>query len=160
MSWPPGEAVVLGNSGTLLPCTPVRENPACQNWQLEMTPIGRSVARLVARWVSLRRRGIQSSAHVLEQEPRPLVLSNVLYGFLKAVCLSVRLADLGFDVDIGPLFQTPAEVARQAVDADVHIVGASSLAAGHGTLVRQRGHGIYLVRPWTCRPIMGLVVRQ
>ena len=44
-------------------------------------------------------------------------------------------ADLGFDVDIGPLFQTPEEVARQAVEADVHVVGASSLAAGHLTLV-------------------------
>jgi methylmalonyl-CoA mutase len=44
-------------------------------------------------------------------------------------------ADLGFDVDVGPLFQTPAEVARQAVEADVHIVGVSSLAAGHLTLV-------------------------
>jgi hypothetical protein len=41
------------------------------------------------------------------------------------------LADLGFDVDISPLFQTPAEVALQAVDADVHIVGISSQAAGH-----------------------------
>ncbi|KAJ2822753.1 putative methylmalonyl-CoA mutase, mitochondrial [Coemansia sp. 'formosensis'] len=46
-------------------------------------------------------------------------------------------ADLGFDVDVGPLFQTPAEAARQAVDADVHVVGASSLAAGHKTLVPQ-----------------------
>ena len=45
------------------------------------------------------------------------------------------LADLGFDVDIGPLFQTPAEVARQAVENDVHVVGVSSLAAGHRTLV-------------------------
>ncbi len=44
-------------------------------------------------------------------------------------------ADLGWDVDIGPLFQTPAEAARQAVEADVHVVGASSLAAGHLTLV-------------------------
>ncbi|MDX2131338.1 MAG: methylmalonyl-CoA mutase [Planctomycetota bacterium] len=44
-------------------------------------------------------------------------------------------ADLGFDVDIGPLFQTPDEVARQAVENDVHIVGVSSLAAGHLTLV-------------------------
>ncbi|MCB0891756.1 MAG: cobalamin-dependent protein, partial [Propionibacteriaceae bacterium] len=44
-------------------------------------------------------------------------------------------ADLGFDVDVGPLFQTPAEVARQAVEADVHVVGVSSLAAGHLTLV-------------------------
>jgi methylmalonyl-CoA mutase len=44
-------------------------------------------------------------------------------------------ADLGFDVDIGPLFQTPEETARQAVENDVHVVGASSLAAGHLTLV-------------------------
>ncbi|MEX0299077.1 MAG: methylmalonyl-CoA mutase [Kordiimonas sp.] len=44
-------------------------------------------------------------------------------------------ADLGFDVDIGPLFQTPAEVARQGVENDVHIIGASSLAAGHLTLI-------------------------
>ena len=44
-------------------------------------------------------------------------------------------ADLGFDVDIGPLFQTPAEVARQGVENDVHVIGASSLAAGHLTLV-------------------------
>jgi methylmalonyl-CoA mutase len=45
------------------------------------------------------------------------------------------MADLGWDVDIGPLFQTPAEAARQAVEADVHVVAASSLAAGHLTLV-------------------------
>jgi len=44
-------------------------------------------------------------------------------------------ADLGFDVDVGPLFQTPDEVAQQAVDADVHVVGVSSQAAGHKTLV-------------------------
>src|SRR5688500_18006747 len=46
-------------------------------------------------------------------------------------------ADLGFDVDIGPLFQTPKEAARQAVENDVHILGVSSLAAGHKTLVPQ-----------------------
>jgi len=46
-------------------------------------------------------------------------------------------ADIGFDVDIGPLFQTPEEVARQAVENDVHIIGVSSLAAGHKTLVPQ-----------------------
>ncbi|MBE9481194.1 MAG: methylmalonyl-CoA mutase [Bacteroidetes bacterium] len=46
-------------------------------------------------------------------------------------------ADIGFDVDIGPLFQTPAEVARQAIENDVHIIGVSSLAAGHKTLVPQ-----------------------
>jgi methylmalonyl-CoA mutase len=51
--------------------------------------------------------------------------------------IATAFADLGFDVDIGPLFQTPEESARQAVENDVHIVGASSLAAGHLTLVPQ-----------------------
>jgi methylmalonyl-CoA mutase len=51
--------------------------------------------------------------------------------------IATAFADLGFDVDIGPLFQTPEEVARQAIDADVHVVGVSSLAAGHLTLVPQ-----------------------
>jgi methylmalonyl-CoA mutase len=49
--------------------------------------------------------------------------------------IATAFADLGFDVDVGPLFQTPGEVARQAVEADVHIVGVNSLAAGHLTLV-------------------------
>jgi methylmalonyl-CoA mutase len=49
--------------------------------------------------------------------------------------IATAFADLGFDVDVGPLFQTPAEVARQAVEADVHIVGVNTLAAGHLTLV-------------------------
>ncbi|MBL8642918.1 MAG: methylmalonyl-CoA mutase [Rhodospirillaceae bacterium] len=49
--------------------------------------------------------------------------------------IATAFADLGFDVDIGPLFQTPAEAAKQAVENDVHIIGASSLAAGHLTLV-------------------------
>jgi methylmalonyl-CoA mutase len=51
--------------------------------------------------------------------------------------IATAFADLGFDVDVGPLFQTPGEVARQAVEADVHVVGASSLAAGHLSLVPQ-----------------------
>jgi methylmalonyl-CoA mutase len=45
------------------------------------------------------------------------------------------LADMGYDVDVGPLFQTPEEAAQQAIDADVHAIGVSSLAAGHKTLV-------------------------
>ena len=49
--------------------------------------------------------------------------------------IATAFADLGFDVDVGPLFATPAEVARQAVEADVHVVGVSSLAAGHLALV-------------------------
>ncbi|MCB0218984.1 MAG: cobalamin-dependent protein, partial [Chrysiogenetes bacterium] len=51
--------------------------------------------------------------------------------------IASAFADLGFDVDIGPLFQTPEEAAKQAVENDVHIVGASSLAAGHLTLIPQ-----------------------
>ncbi|OXM61745.1 MULTISPECIES: methylmalonyl-CoA mutase [Amycolatopsis] len=49
--------------------------------------------------------------------------------------IATAFADLGFDVDVGPLFSTPAEVARQAIEADVHVVGVSSLAAGHLSLV-------------------------
>ncbi|HMX83099.1 MAG TPA: cobalamin-dependent protein, partial [Saprospiraceae bacterium] len=52
-----------------------------------------------------------------------------------AKVIATAFADLGFDVDIGPLFQTPQEAARQAVENDVHILGISSLAAGHKTLV-------------------------
>ena len=54
-----------------------------------------------------------------------------------AKVVATGYADIGFDVDMGPLFQTPAETARQAVENDVHIVGVSSLAAGHKTLVPQ-----------------------
>jgi methylmalonyl-CoA mutase len=54
-----------------------------------------------------------------------------------AKVIATALADIGFDVDIGPLFQTPHEVARHAAENDVHVVGVSSLAAGHKTLVPQ-----------------------
>jgi len=54
-----------------------------------------------------------------------------------AKVVATAFADLGFDVDVGPLFQTPEETARQAVENDVHIVGMSSLAAGHKTLLPQ-----------------------
>jgi len=52
-----------------------------------------------------------------------------------AKVIATGFSDLGFDVDIGPLFQTPEEVAQQAVDSDVHVIGVSSLAAGHRALV-------------------------
>jgi methylmalonyl-CoA mutase len=54
-----------------------------------------------------------------------------------AKVVSTGYADIGFDVDLGPLFQTPAEAARQAVENDVHVLGVSSLAAGHKTLIPQ-----------------------
>jgi methylmalonyl-CoA mutase len=52
-----------------------------------------------------------------------------------AKVVATAYADLGFDVDIGPLFQTPEETAKQAVENDVHVVAMSSLAAGHKTLL-------------------------
>lgn len=52
-----------------------------------------------------------------------------------AKVIASGFADLGFDVDIGPLFSTPEEVAHQAIDNDVHLVGVSTLAAGHKTLI-------------------------
>lgn len=54
-----------------------------------------------------------------------------------AKVIATSFADIGFDVDIGPLFQTPAEAARQAIENDVHVLGVSSLAAGHKTLIPQ-----------------------
>ena len=54
-----------------------------------------------------------------------------------AKVIATSYVDLGFDVDIGPLFQTPKEAAKQAIENDVHILGISSLAAGHKTLVPQ-----------------------
>jgi methylmalonyl-CoA mutase len=69
-----------------------------------------------------------------------------------AKVIATAFADLGFDVDIGPLFQTPEEAARQAIENDVHVVGVSSQAAGHKTLVpelikalRAQGGGDILV---------------
>ena len=55
-----------------------------------------------------------------------------------AKVIATSFADMGFDVDIGPLFQTPEETAQDAVDNDVHIVGFSSHAAGHKTLLPQQ----------------------
>ncbi len=69
-----------------------------------------------------------------------------------AKVIATAFADIGFDVDVGPLFQTPEEAAQDAIDNDVHIVGISSQAAGHKTLapklieeLRARGAGDILV---------------
>ena len=70
------------------------------------------------------------------RRPRILVAKMGQYGHDRGQKVVVTaFADLGFDVDVGPLFSTPEEVAQQAVDADVHVVGVNSLAAGHLTLV-------------------------
>jgi methylmalonyl-CoA mutase len=75
-------------------------------------------------------------AEVEGRRPRILIAKMGQDGHDRgAKVIATSFADLGFDVDIGPLFQTPQEVARQAAENDVHIVGASSLAAGHVTLI-------------------------
>lgn len=77
-------------------------------------------------------------AHLEGRRPRIMVAKMGQDGHDRgAKVVSTSFADLGFDVDIGPLFQTPAEAAKQAVENDVHILGVSSLAAGHKTLVPQ-----------------------
>ncbi len=70
------------------------------------------------------------------RRPRMLVVKMGQDGHDRgAKVIATAFADIGFDVDVGPLFQTPAEVARDAVENDVHVVGVSSQAAGHKTLV-------------------------
>jgi methylmalonyl-CoA mutase len=76
--------------------------------------------------------------HAEGRRPRILVAKMGQDGHDRgAKVIATAFADIGFDVDIGPLFQTPREVARHAVENDVHVVGVSSLAAGHKTLVPQ-----------------------
>ena len=60
-----------------------------------------------------------------------------------AKVIATAFADIGFDVDIGPLFQTPEEAARQAIENDVHVVGVSTQAAGHKTLVPQLADALH-----------------
>ena len=72
------------------------------------------------------------------RRPRLLVVKMGQDGHDRgAKVIATSFADIGFDVDVGPLFQTPAEAARQAIENDVHVVGVSSQAAGHKTLVPQ-----------------------
>ena len=74
----------------------------------------------------------------MEKKIRVLVAKPGLDGHDRgAKVVATGYADCGYDVDMGPLFQTPEESARQAVENDVHILGVSSLAAGHKTLVPQ-----------------------
>jgi len=81
---------------------------------------------------------VQKFAEKEGRQPRIMIAKMGQDGHDRgAKVVSTGYADLGFDVDIGPLFQTPAEAAKQAVENDVHILGVSSLAAGHKTLVPQ-----------------------
>ena len=75
-----------------------------------------------------------------------------------AKVISTAFADLGFDVDIGPLFQTPAEAARQAAENDVHVIGVSSLAAGHKTLVPALVHELHEIQRDDILVVVGGVI--
>ncbi|MDI3527340.1 MAG: methylmalonyl-CoA mutase [Tenuifilum sp.] len=80
----------------------------------------------------------QKFAELEGRQPRIMIAKMGQDGHDRgAKVVSTGYADIGFDVDIGPLFQTPAEAAKQAVENDVHVLGVSSLAAGHKTLVPQ-----------------------
>ncbi len=84
------------------------------------------------------RKSVKAFEMVEGRRPRLLVAKLGQDGHDRgARVIATAFADLGFDVDIGPLFQTPEETAKQAVENDVHIVGMSSLAAGHKTLLPQ-----------------------
>ena len=77
-------------------------------------------------------------ASIVGRRPRIMIAKMGQDGHDRgAKVVSTGYADIGFDVDIGPLFQTPSEVARQAVENDVHVLGISSLAGGHKTLIPQ-----------------------
>jgi len=79
---------------------------------------------------------VEAFAESEGRRPRMLVVKLGQDGHDRGLkVIATAFADIGFDVDVGPLFQTPEEAARQAIDADVHVVGVSSQAAGHKTLV-------------------------
>jgi methylmalonyl-CoA mutase len=97
---------------------------------------------------------VRAFAEAEGRRPRILVVKLGQDGHDRGMkVIATAFADLGFDVDVGPLFQVPAEAARQAIENDVHVVGVSSQAAGHRTLVpelveelrRQGGQGIAVV---------------
>jgi len=84
------------------------------------------------------KREVDAFAEEAGRRPRMLVVKLGQDGHDRgAKVIASAFADIGFDVDIGPLFQTPEEAARQAIENDVHVIGASSQAAGHKTLVPQ-----------------------
>jgi methylmalonyl-CoA mutase len=82
------------------------------------------------------RQDVKAFADQFGRRPRILVAKLGQDGHDRgARIIATGFADVGFDVDIGPLFQTPKEVVQQALDNDVHVIGVSSQAAGHSTLV-------------------------
>ncbi len=89
-------------------------------------------------WFEKAQKAVREFAQQEGRQPRIMVAKMGQDGHDRgAKVVATGYADLGFDVDVGPLFQTPEETAKQAVENDVHILGVSSLAAGHMRLVPQ-----------------------
>ena len=133
-----------------IPCARLRATLGEISYALErafgrFTPVIRSVSGVYAGEMAQEDedfKAAQAKADAFEglegRRPRILIAKLGQDGHDRgAKVIATSFADLGFDVDIGPLFQTPAEAARQAAENDVHILGISSLAAGHKTLVPQ-----------------------
>lgn len=104
----------------------------------------RSIAGVYSKEISMDKHFIKAKeladkfAELDGRRPRIMIAKMGQDGHDRgAKVISTSFADMGFDVDIGPLFQTPAEAAKQAVENDVHVLGVSSLAAGHKTLIPQ-----------------------
>jgi methylmalonyl-CoA mutase len=104
---------------------------------------------------------VEAFAEEEGRRPRMLVIKMGQDGHDRgAKVIATAFADIGFDVDVGPLFQTPAEAAQDAVDNDVHVVGISSLAAGHKTLAPQMIHALRAAGAGEVIVICGGVIPQ
>jgi methylmalonyl-CoA mutase len=102
---------------------------------------------------------VEAFATETGRRPRMLVVKLGQDGHDRGMkVIATSFADLGFDVDIGPLFQTPAEAAQQAVDNDVHVVGVSSQAAGHKTLVPELVEALRVVGATDIAVVVGGII--
>jgi len=111
-----------------------------------------------SEWTGLRAR-VAAFRAAQGRSPRILIAKLGQDGHDRgAKVVSSALADLGFDVDMGPMFQTPSEVARQAVDNDVHLVGISTQAGAHTTLVPELIRELHVLGAQDVRVICGGII--
>ncbi|NBS12179.1 MAG: methylmalonyl-CoA mutase [Gammaproteobacteria bacterium] len=137
-----GNLLALAIEATRARCTVGEISEALETHFTRFQATHRSVSGVYGRhfeqdagWAALRER-IQAFANAHGRRPRLLVAKMGQDGHDRgAKVVATAFADLGFDVDLSPMFSTPAEVARQAIENDVHAIGISSLAAGHLTLI-------------------------
>ncbi len=132
-SKPPARAPPWGKSARRWNRNSAATGPRCRRWPASMARPMRATRAL--------RRSSATSTHFADEEgrrPRMLVVKMGQDGHDRgAKVIATAFADIGFDMDVGPLFQTPEEAAQDAIDNDVHVIGISSQAAGHKTLAPQ-----------------------